>query len=136
MFINDKFVEIISCSKLMLAKVVQFVHPPTFEVSLLAKVMHYVHPSLFKPLWMEEEKWAKVFKQSACWEATQLNQICYLFLLLLYFSLFFFWFIYFNYECMCLGSSFLFACQTYIGDNVRFKCGVCMLDLHWGQCKI
>ena len=39
MFINDKFVEIISCSKLKLAKVV-----------------HYVHPSLFKAPWMRRRK--------------------------------------------------------------------------------
>ena len=50
MFINDKFVEIISCSKLMLAKVVQSVHPPILGVFLLAKMVHYVHPSLFKHL--------------------------------------------------------------------------------------
>ena len=110
MFINDKFVEIISCSKLLIAKVVHFVHPPILGVSLLAKVVHYVHPSLFKPPWMEEGSQAKDSKPSACWEATQLNQICYLFLILLYFVLFFFWFIYFNYECMCLGSYFIFAC--------------------------
>ena len=52
MFINNKFVEIISCSKLLIAKVVQSMHPPILGVSLLAKVVHYVHPSLFKPPWM------------------------------------------------------------------------------------
>ena len=56
MFINDKFVEIISCSKLLIAKVVQSVHPPILGVSLLAKVVHYVHPSLFKPPWMRRTK--------------------------------------------------------------------------------
>ena len=56
MFINDKFVEIISCSKLLIAKVVQSVHPPILGVSLLAKVVHYVHPSLFKPPWMRRKK--------------------------------------------------------------------------------
>ena len=56
MFINDKFVEIISCSKLLIAKVVQSVHPPILGVSLLAKVVHYVHPSLFKPPWMKRRK--------------------------------------------------------------------------------
>ena len=90
MFINDNFVEIISCSIFVLAKVVQSVHPPILGVSLLAKVVHYVHPSLFNPPWMEERSQAKDFKPSACWEATQLNQICYLFLILLFFSLFFF----------------------------------------------
>ena len=115
MFINDKFVEIISCSILLIAKVVQSMYLPILEVSLLAKVVHYVHPSLFKPPWMEEGSRAKDFKPSACWEATQLHQICFLFLILFYFSflffsLFCFWFIYFNYECMCLGSYFLFAC--------------------------
>ena len=56
MFINDNFVEIISCSKLMLAKVVQSVHPPILRVFLLAKMVHYVHPSLFKPPWMRRRK--------------------------------------------------------------------------------
>ena len=56
MFINDKFVEIISCSKLLIVKMVQSVHPPIFGVSLLAKVVHYVHPSLFKPPWMRRRK--------------------------------------------------------------------------------
>ena len=88
MFINDKFVEIISCSKLLIAKVVQSMHPPIVGVSLLAKVVHYVHSSLFKPPWMEEGSRAKDFKLSACWEVTQLNQICYLFLILFYFVLF------------------------------------------------
>ena len=56
MFINDKFVEIISCSKLMLAKVMQSMHPTILGVSLLAKVVHYVHPSHFKPPWMRRRK--------------------------------------------------------------------------------
>ena len=56
MFINDKFVEIIACSKLMLAKEVQSMRPPILGVSLLAKVVHYVHPSLFKPPWMRRKK--------------------------------------------------------------------------------
>ena len=56
MFINDKFVEIISCSKLLIAKVVQSMHLPILGVSLLAKVVHYVHPSLFKPPWMRRRK--------------------------------------------------------------------------------
>ena len=56
MFINDKFVEITSFSKLMLTKEVQSMHPPIFGVSLLAKVMHYVHPSLFKPPWVTRRK--------------------------------------------------------------------------------
>ena len=56
MFINDKFVEIISCSKLMLAKVVQSMHLPILGVSFLAKVVHYVHPSRFKPPWMRKRK--------------------------------------------------------------------------------
>ena len=89
MFINDNFVEIISCSKFVLAKVVQSVHPPILRVSLLAKVVHYVHPSLFKPPWMEEGSRAKDFKLSACWEVTQLNQICFLFLILLLFCFIF-----------------------------------------------
>ena len=55
-YINDKFVEIISCSKFVRAKVVQSVHPPILGVSLLAKVVHYVHPSLFKPPWMRRRK--------------------------------------------------------------------------------
>ena len=102
MFINDKFVEIISCSKLMLAKEVQSMRPPILGVSLLAKVVHYVHPSLFKPPWMEEESQAKDFKPSACWEATQLNQICFLFLILLCFVLFLF--------CFWLFISIMSAC--------------------------
>ena len=56
MFINDKFVEIIACSIVLIAKVVQSVHPPILGVSLLAKVVHYVHPSLFKPPWMRRRK--------------------------------------------------------------------------------
>ena len=56
MFIHDNFVEIISCSKLMLAKVVQSMHPPILGVSLLDKVVHYVHPSFFKPPWMRRRK--------------------------------------------------------------------------------
>ena len=71
-------------------QVVQSVHPPILGVSLLAKVVHYVHPSLFKPPWMEEGSRAKDFKSSACWEATQLNQICFLFLILRYFTLLYF----------------------------------------------
>ena len=55
-YINDKFVEIISCSKLLIAKVVQSMHPPILGVSLLAKVVHSVHPSLFKPPWMRRRK--------------------------------------------------------------------------------
>ena len=55
-YINDKFVEIMTCLKFVLAKVVQSVHPPIFGVSLLAKVVHYVHPSLFKPPWMRRRK--------------------------------------------------------------------------------
>ena len=93
MFINDKFVEIISCSKLLIAKVVQSVHPTILGVSLLAKVVYYVHPYLFKPPWMEEGSRAKDFKSRACWEATQLNQICFLFLILLYYALFCIWFV-------------------------------------------
>ena len=81
-YINDKFVVIMTCSKLMLAKEVQNMHPPILGVSLLAKVVYYVHPSLFKPPWMEEGSWAKDCKPSACWEATQLNKICFLFLFL------------------------------------------------------
>ena len=45
------------------------------QVSALSKVVHYVHPSLFKPPWMEEGSRAKDFKQCACWEATQPNQL-------------------------------------------------------------
>ena len=56
MFINDKFVEIISCSKLFIAKVVHSVHPLILGVSLLAKVVHYVHSSHFKPPWMRRRK--------------------------------------------------------------------------------
>ena len=56
MFINDKFVEIISCSNLLIAKMVQSVHPPILGVFLLAKVVYYVHPSLFKPPWMRRRK--------------------------------------------------------------------------------
>ena len=55
-YINDKFVEIMTCLKFVLAKVVQSVHPPILGVSLLAKVVHYVHPSLFKPPWMRRKK--------------------------------------------------------------------------------
>ena len=55
-YINDEFVEIISCSKLMLAKVVQSMHPTILGVSLLAKVVYYVHPSLFKTPWMRRRK--------------------------------------------------------------------------------
>ena len=84
MYINDKFVEIIACFILMLPKV-QSMHSPILGVSLLAKVVRYVHPSLFKPPWMEEGSRAKDFKPSACWEVTQLNQICYLLLILLCF---------------------------------------------------
>ena len=87
MLINDKFVEIITCSKLLIAKVVQSMHPPIFGVSLLANVVPYMHPSRFKPPWIEEESQAKDFKPSTCWEATQLNQICYLFSILLCFIL-------------------------------------------------
>ena len=82
-YINDKFVKIMTCSKLMLAKMVQSMHPPIIGESFLAKVAHYVHPSLFKPPWMEERSRAKDSKPSACWETTQLNQMCYLFLILL-----------------------------------------------------
>ena len=64
MFINDNFVDIMTCSKFMLAKVVQSVHPPILGESLLAKVMHYVHLSVFKPPWMEEGCQAKNFKQA------------------------------------------------------------------------
>ena len=89
MCINDKFVEILTCLKFVLAKVVQSVHPPILGESLLAKVVYYVTRSHFKPPWMEEGSQAKDFKPSACWKATQLNQICYLFLILLCFVLIF-----------------------------------------------
>ena len=59
MFINDKFVEIISCSKLLIGKVEIILVQSMFKilgVSLLAKVVHYVHPSLFKPPWMRRRK--------------------------------------------------------------------------------
>ena len=56
MFINDKFVKIMTCSKLMLAKMVQSMHPPIIGESLLAKVVHYVHPYLFKSPWMRRRK--------------------------------------------------------------------------------
>ena len=55
-YINDKFVEIIACSILMLPTMVQYVHPPIIGESLLAKVVHYPHPSLFKPPWMRRRK--------------------------------------------------------------------------------
>ena len=53
-FINDKFVDTMTCFKLLLAKVVQSVLPPILGESMLAKAVHYVHPSCFKPLWMDE----------------------------------------------------------------------------------
>ena len=53
---NDNFVDIMTCLKFMLAKVVQSVHPPILKVSLLVKVVHYVHSSLFKPPWMRRKK--------------------------------------------------------------------------------
>ena len=56
MFINDKFVQIMTCSKFVVAKVVQSMHPPILRVSLLAKVVYYVHPSLFKPPCMRRRK--------------------------------------------------------------------------------
>ena len=56
MFINYKIVQILACSKLLIDKVMQYMHPPILGVSLLAKVVHYVHPSLFKPPWMRRKK--------------------------------------------------------------------------------
>ena len=58
-----------------LSKVVHYMHPPTLGISLVAKVVHYEHPSIFNPPWIEEQSQEKDFKQSACWEATQPNQI-------------------------------------------------------------
>ena len=55
-YINDKYVEIMTCSKLLLAKEVQSMHLPNLGVSLLDKVVHYVHPSFFKPPWMRRRK--------------------------------------------------------------------------------
>ena len=55
-YINDKFVEIMTCLKFVLAKVVQSMHLPILGVSLLAKVVHYVHSYLFKPPWMRKRK--------------------------------------------------------------------------------
>ena len=111
MFINDNFVEIISCSKLMLAKVVQFVHLPIFGVSLLAKVVYYVHPSLFKPPWMRRKKSGQGLYIKCLLGGSPIQSDLLLFLILHYFVLFYFWFVYFNYECMCLGSYFLFTCR-------------------------
>ena len=45
---NENFVDTIACSKLLLAKVVQSMHPLILVISILAKVVHYVHSSLFK----------------------------------------------------------------------------------------
>ena len=61
MFIHDEFVEIIACSKLLIVKVVQSMHPPILRVSLLTKVVHHVHPSLFKPPWMRRRKSSQRF---------------------------------------------------------------------------
>ena len=55
-YINDKFVEIMTCLKFVLAKVVQSMHLPILGVSFLAKVVHYVHPSCFKPPWIRRRK--------------------------------------------------------------------------------
>ena len=56
MFINDKIVQIIACSKLLIDKVMQYMHPPIIGESFLAKVVRYVHPSRFKPPWMRSKE--------------------------------------------------------------------------------
>ena len=122
MCINDKFVEIMTVWNLCLLKWCNLrIHQLLENLCWLRWCIMCIHLILSHLGW-EEGSRAKDFKPSACWEVTQLNQICYLFLILLCFVLFlfFFWFIYFNDECMCLGRLL----------------SLCMIDLHWRQFKI
>ena len=61
---TDQCVETVTCSKLVIAKVAQYVYPPILGVSPLAKVVHYMHSTFFKPPWIEEGSRARTLNQT------------------------------------------------------------------------